>query len=102
MKSMARFVAAAALVAGGIGFAAAPATAATGRLTLADGTTGRTVTYINPAPGCYDTIRFDTVANRTNTPVTAYTGERCQGQYVVVMPGTNPIGVGPRLSVAVP
>lgn len=83
-----------------LGLAAAPANAATGRLTLQG--SGADVVLINPSQGCYtNTTEFSQVTNGTDVPVVAFQGTGCSGGSVVVSPGSS-MPVGARLSVSVP
>ncbi|MEV5557844.1 hypothetical protein AB0L44_29675 [Nonomuraea wenchangensis] len=78
------------LTAGALAVAAAPATAATGRLVL-HGESGRVV--INPGPGCYGSgTPYSGVTNDTDTAVTAYSGSGCTGLSLVVQPGRSTTG----------
>jgi len=100
VRSIGTIIGTAALVAGGLGFVLTPAHASSGQLTVKDGTTGRTTTYNDPAPGCYRP-RFNTVINRTDRPVTVFTDENCRLGARVIQPGTDVVEVGQRLSVAI-
>ncbi|MET8990739.1 hypothetical protein ACFYUK_03855 [Nonomuraea wenchangensis] len=78
------------VTAGALAVAAAPATAATGRLVL-HGAAVRVV--IDPGPGCYGSgTPYSGVTNDTDTAVTAYSGSGCTGLSLVVQPGGSATG----------
>lgn len=96
-----RFVIATIAILGLLAVSAAPAGAATGRLTLQHNPGGNTV-LTNPDPGCYNMlVSFTLVINATNKTVIAYAQPGCGTSPKVFVPARQQRAVPPSFSVSV-
>jgi hypothetical protein len=88
-------------VLGTLAVSAAPASAATGRVTLRH-TNGASSVLLNPPPGCFNSFAaFNRVANQTNSFVVSYGQLGCSGGLSIVLSPGQTANVPPSMSLAV-